>query len=130
MHKYYKSPQLKPILYYGAFIAIFYLLVFVLRFPIEVFGLLLPIVMYVVAPLTAVFYIVKSVHSDKEKFNWKVLFGYCAVPGLMSGLLFAYGLYTMVHGEPSLFASIPFAVATVVFGLISGVFGLALRHFQ
>lgn len=128
MHEFYRSPQIKPILYYAAFVAIFYFLVLVLRFPVEVFGLLLPLALYIVAPLTAVFYIVKSVHSGKVKFSWKVLFGYCSVPGLMSGLLFAYGLYTMVHGEPSLFAIIPFAVTTVVFGLISGAFGLTLKR--
>jgi len=84
--------------------------------------------MYVIAPLTAVHFIVKSVHSGKKHFSWQVLFGYCAVPGLMSGLLFAYGVYGVVHGEPSLFAIIPFAVAGVVGGLISGVAGLIAKH--
>lgn len=126
MHKFHQSPHLRPILYYVAFIVIFYLLVFVVKFPFEVLGLLLPIGLYIIAPLVTVFYVVKSFHLNKKKTGWKVLFGYSAIPGLISGLLFAYGIYGTVHGEVSPFIILPFTVSLLIGGLVFGLAGLIL----
>jgi FtsH-binding integral membrane protein len=124
IHNLFKSYALRPTYYYIIFILIFYFLAIGMNFPFEIFGNLIPLIIYVIGPLLAIFFTIKTIRQEKKKLNSLVLFGLCAIPGFISGFLFAYGFNAMGHGSLSIFVVTILTVFGLVVGSISGILGL------